>query len=172
MTVMIAFAIVIGLQMVGRGANGLDADSSGGCCPAVEPHAGADGHIISPIWRTEWNKRGATERNAARTGNGAAHRYYGVIYRLAVPSFLHLTGVCCGALWRIGRNNLRLRSQQVLVDLYKLAQVHEDPQYPSEVGMMRSYYGQDPTRLLKRLESPWLGAGPTNTCKMKANTGY
>ena len=50
------------------------------------------------------------------------------------------------------RNRLNLRKGQVLTDLYKLAQRHEDPYYPAELGMVNTYYGFSAKRVLRTLE--------------------
>ena len=152
MTVMIAFAIVIGLQMVGvvLMASMLIAPAAAArqwsrtlaqmvtLSALFGALSGISGALVS-----------ATQRGLATGPLIVIMASFIVLLSLF---FAPNRGLLWGALEN-RRNNLRLRSQQVLVDLYKLAQVHEDPQYPSEVGMMRSYYGQDPTRLLKRLES-------------------
>ncbi len=60
-----------------------------------------------------------------------------------------------GVVWRaikVRKNNLILREKQVLVDLYKLANEHGNPDYKIEYGMIKSFYRQNPDRLLKLLE--------------------
>ncbi|MEZ4629379.1 MAG: metal ABC transporter permease [Deinococcales bacterium] len=44
-----------------------------------------------------------------------------------------------------------LREKQVLYDLYQLSLNHDDPSYPSELGMLRSYYGFNVKNALKGL---------------------
>ena len=152
MTVMIAFAIVIGLQLVGvvLMASMLIAPAAAarqwsrtlaqmvGLSALFGALSGVSGALIS-----------ATQRGLA---TGPLIVIMASLIVLLSLFFAPNRGLVWGAL-EARRNHLRLRSQQVLVDLYKLAQLHENPQYPSEIGMISSYYGQNPTRLLRRLES-------------------
>lgn len=45
-----------------------------------------------------------------------------------------------------------LRAHRVLVELYRLAQAHDDPHYPSEQGMLDAYFGSRSGQVLRRLE--------------------
>jgi len=60
-----------------------------------------------------------------------------------------------GLLWQLARrlNQRRtVRSHRVLVDLYRLAQDHGDPRYASEQGMLDAYFGTRTLGVLRRLE--------------------
>lgn len=55
------------------------------------------------------------------------------------------------AAWRAIKARRDLQQQQVLVDLYRLAVAHQDQHYPIEHGMLASYYRADPGVALSRL---------------------
>ena len=70
-----------------------------------------------------------------------------------------------GLLWWARRNRRtrrQLQTQQVLTDLYQLASTHDDPHYPTELGMIDSYYGTSTRRLLGRLEDQGLAERVTH----------
>lgn len=60
-----------------------------------------------------------------------------------------------GLLWAAlqqRRHQASLRSQQILTSLYKLGELHDDPTYLTEQGMMSAYFGTDTAQVFKRLE--------------------
>lgn len=60
-----------------------------------------------------------------------------------------------GVLWQLAREwdqRRSLRSHRVLVDLYQLASSHGDLRYPSEQGMLDAYFGARTAGVLRRLE--------------------
>lgn len=58
--------------------------------------------------------------------------------------------------WQARRAQRALRARQLLGHLYALAEAHGDPAYPVESGMLGSYYGVRPTGALRRLEAEGL----------------
>ena len=50
------------------------------------------------------------------------------------------------------RNRETLRAQKVLTDLYELARQHGDPAYAGELGMLNALYGTDARNVLQRLD--------------------
>lgn len=54
------------------------------------------------------------------------------------------------------RNRARLRGRRILVDLLRIAEEHGDPGYAAETGMIRSFYGVNPERELRRLAAAGL----------------
>ncbi len=64
-------------------------------------------------------------------------------------------GLVAGAV-RARRARRRLNARRVLLDLYKLANGHGDPRYPSEEGALRALYGGPVTAQLRRLEAAGL----------------
>lgn len=60
-----------------------------------------------------------------------------------------------GLVWAALKNRTQrasLQNQQILTNLYKLSQEHNDPSYPTEEAMMSAYYGTNTQRLFKTLE--------------------
>ena len=60
-----------------------------------------------------------------------------------------------GLLWHAARAQTQrraLRAHRVLVDLYRLGEAHRDPGYPSEQGMIDAYFGSSTAHVLRRLE--------------------
>ncbi len=60
-----------------------------------------------------------------------------------------------GLLWQLAHATTQrrsLRAHRVLVDLYRLGQAHDDPSYPSEQGMLDAYFGGRTGHVLRRLQ--------------------
>jgi manganese/zinc/iron transport system permease protein len=60
-----------------------------------------------------------------------------------------------GALWQLAHalaQRRSLRAHRVLVDLYRLGQDHDDLDYASEQGMLDAYFGARTAHVLRRLE--------------------
>jgi manganese/zinc/iron transport system permease protein len=152
LTLMIALAIVMGLQLVG-----------------VVLMAAL---LIAPaVAARQWTKRlehmvvlaaifGAASGIAgsliSATGRGLATGPLIVICASLLVFISLLFAPQRGLLWEafnFQRNRRTLRSQQVLVDLYKLANEHHDPSYKIEFGMLTSYYGVNVRQVLNELDT-------------------
>ncbi len=151
LTTMIAFAVVIGLQMVG-----VVLMASMVIAPAVAARqwvkrlehmvvlaaasgviAGVAGALVSAV--------GANLATGPLIVLAAS--------ALVVVSILAAPGR--GVLWeQIARRRARrsLRGRQVLTTLYDLAEEHADPHYPAERGTLDTFYGLDTRAALGRLE--------------------
>ncbi len=60
-----------------------------------------------------------------------------------------------GLAWQLAHATVQrrsLRAHRVLVDLYRLGRAHDDPRYPSEQGMLDAYFGSRTSQVLRRLE--------------------
>lgn len=152
LTLMIALAIVMGLQLVG-----------------VVLMAAL---LIAPaVAARQWTKRlehmvvlaavfgaasGITGSLISATGRGLAT---GPLIVICASLFVFISLLFApgrGLVWEaftFQRNRRALRSQQVLVDLYKLANEHNDPKYKIEFGMLTSYYGVNVKQVLNELDS-------------------
>jgi manganese/zinc/iron transport system permease protein len=152
LTLMIALAIVMGLQLVG-----------------VVLMAAL---LIAPaVAARQWTKTlehmvilaaifgaasGITGSLLSATGRGLATGPLIVICASLLVFISLLFAPERGLIWEafnFQRNRRALRSQQVLVDLYKLATEHNDPKYQTELGTLKSYYGFDTRQVLKELTS-------------------
>jgi manganese/zinc/iron transport system permease protein len=152
LTLMIALAIVMGLQLVG-----------------VVLMAAL---LIAPaVAARQWTKTlehmvilaaifgaasGITGSLLSATGRGLATGPLIVICASLLVFISLLFAPERGLIWEafnFQRNRRALRSQQVLVDLYKLAAEHNDPEYQTELGTLKSYYGFDTRQVLKELTS-------------------
>ncbi|MDZ7705869.1 MAG: metal ABC transporter permease [Trueperaceae bacterium] len=152
MTVMIALAIVIGLQLVGVVLM---------AAMVIAPAAAA----------RQWTRRLGAMVTLAAVFGALSGVVGAVISALATGLATGPVIVLCasvfvivsllfaperGLLWaalRSVRQRRELHSHQVLIDLYQLADAHGNPQYPSEAGMMNLYYGTDARRALRKLAS-------------------
>jgi manganese/zinc/iron transport system permease protein len=97
---------------------------------------------------------GITGSLISATGRGLATGPLIVICASVIVFISLLFAPGRGLVWEvvnIQRNRRALRSQQVLLDLYKLANEHSDPQYQVEVGMLQSYYGVNVKQVLTEL---------------------
>ncbi|MGL4611832.1 MAG: metal ABC transporter permease [Trueperaceae bacterium] len=150
LTLMIALAIVMGLQLVG-----------------VVLMAAL---LIAPaVAARQWTKKlehmvllaalfgaisGVAGSLLSATGRGLSTGPLIVIFAslFVVISLLFAPGR--GFIWealQFQRNKRSLHAQQVLVDLYKLANEHNDPHYQTELGMLSSYYGVNVRQVLHEL---------------------
>lgn len=152
LTMLIALAVVVGLQMVG-----------------VVLMAAM---IIAPaVAARQWSRRlegmvllaaaigvggGVIGAVLSATGRGLAT---GPLIILSVSALVLLSLLFAperGVLWalaRQARNRRQVRSTQVLATLHRLATEHQDPGYPTEQGMIESYYGGGMGTTLRRLAS-------------------
>ncbi|MBK1701881.1 metal ABC transporter permease [Thiococcus pfennigii] len=152
LTMMIALAVVVGLQMVG-----------------VVLMAAM---IVAPaVAARQWSRRlegmvllaaafgvvgGITGAVLSAAGSGLAT---GPLIVLSVSLIVLVSLLLAperGLLWEMARhwrNRRQVRTAQVLATLHRLAEAHEDPAYPSEQGTIEAYYGGAMGRVLRRLES-------------------
>ena len=151
MTSMIALAIVIGLQMVGVVLM---------AAMVIAPAAAArqwvlklEGMVVlAAVFGALSGVVGAVLSSSYR---GLATGPMIVICASVIVILSLLFAPNRGLLWawvEQRKNHRLLQGQQVLVDLYKLSVRHDDPAYPSELGMMNLYYGLNAKRTLTRLE--------------------
>ena len=151
LTVMVALAVVVGLQMVG-----------------VVLMAAM---IIAPaVAARQWSRR-LEDMVLLAALIGVAGGIFGALLSalsrglatgpliiLSVSSVVLVSLTLAperGFLWealRRVRARRRLRYQQVLTTLYRLAVHHDDPVYRSEQGMLDTYHGQRTRAVLRQLE--------------------
>jgi manganese/zinc/iron transport system permease protein len=155
LTIMIAFAVVVGLQMVG-----VVLMAAMIIAPAVAARQwvksleamvllaaliGAAGGIVGAL--------------LSATGRGFAT---GPLIILSISGFVILSLLFAperGLLWEAlqqARNRRVLQTQQVLTTLYQLAEKHQDPAYLAEQGMVNLYYQSNMTPSLERLKNEGL----------------
>ncbi len=151
LTVMLALAVVIGLQMVG-----------------VVLMAAM---VIAPaVAARQWSKK-LEQMVVLAAFIGAAGGVFGSVLSavrrglatgplivLSISALVVLSLLFAperGLLWEAAqhlRNRRRLRTQRVLTTLYSLSQRHGDPHYKTEQGMVNAYYGVGTEAILGRLE--------------------
>jgi manganese/zinc/iron transport system permease protein len=150
MTVMIALAVVIGLQMVGvvlmaamiiaPAVAARQWVNSLGNMVTLAAVIGAGGGIIGALIS-------ATGRNLAT----------GPLIILGISAFVLVSLLFApqrGIVWELinhAKNRHALRTQQVLTTLYELSEKHGNPDYPTEESMLTSYYQTSVSRELARL---------------------
>ncbi len=161
MTAMIAFAVVVGLQMVGvvlmaamiiaPAAAARQWVNSLGSMVLVSALIGAAGGVTGALIS-------ASGRNLAT----------GPLIILSISAFVLLSilfapgrGVVWEALQR-WRNRRVLEAQRVLTTLYQLTEKHRDPRYLTEEGMVNVYYRADATGALGRLQKDGFVARETH----------
>lgn len=152
LTLMIALAIVIGLQMVG-----VVLMASMVIAPAVAAR--------------QWSRR-LSEMVLLAAAFGAAGGVAGALLSasgrnlatgplivLSISALVLVSLVAApqrGLAWEAvqrRRNRLRLRGQRVLATLLRLSGRHDDPHYPVEQGMVNAYFGLGTENALDRLEA-------------------
>ncbi|MEM7736986.1 MAG: metal ABC transporter permease [Deinococcota bacterium] len=150
MTIMIALAVVIGLQMVGvvlmaamiiaPAVAARQWVNSLGNMVTLAAVIGAGGGIIGALVS-------ATGRNLAT----------GPLIILGISAFVVISLLFApqrGMVWELinhTKNRHILRTQQVLTTLYELSEKHGNPDYPTEEGMLTSYYQTNVSQELARL---------------------
>jgi manganese/zinc/iron transport system permease protein len=151
LTLMIALAIVIGLQMVG-----VVLMAAMVIAPAVAARQWTrrlEGMVaLAAVFGAAGGVAGAlisaTARNLAT----------GPLIVLAISALVLVSLLVAperGLVWEAlqrRRDRARLRAQQVLTTLYRLSGRHRDPHYPTEQGMVNAYYGLGTEGTLRRLE--------------------
>ena len=151
LTVLIAVAVVIGLQLVGVILM---------VALVIAPAAAArqwatrlEGMVVlAALFGAVSGVAGALISAAVR---GLATGPVIVLVASALVLVSLLVAPERGLAWQFVRSALHrrsLRAHQVLVDLYRLGQDHRDPQYASEQGMIDAYFGGRTAHVLRRLE--------------------
>ena len=151
LTVLIAVAVVIGLQLVGVILM---------VALVIAPAAAArqwartlEGMVVlAALFGALSGVVGALASASVR-GLSTGPVIVLVASALVVASLLFAPGR--GLLWQLARSlgqRRSLRSHRVLVDLYRLAEGHGDLRYPSEQGMLDAYFGARSVAVLRRLE--------------------
>lgn len=152
LTVMIALAVVVGLQMVG-----VVLMAAMIIAPAVAARQWASRlETMVLLAALVGMASGILGALISALGRGLATGPLIVLAASAavVVSLLFAPGR--GLAWdamRQAHNRRQLRGQRVLTTLYRLAAHHEDPRYPAEEAMVDAYHGVGTTRVLKRLEA-------------------
>ena len=151
LTVLISLAIVVGLQMVG-----VVLMSAMLIAPAVAARQWVDTlEKMVTLSATIGAFSGVIGAVISASAKGLATGPLIVIIASIAIIISLLFAPNRGVLWRsikVRKNNLVLRENQVLVDLYKLANEHGYPDYKIEYGMIKSFYRQNPDKLLKQME--------------------
>lgn len=151
LTVLIAVAVVIGLQLVGVILM---------VALVIAPAAAArqwtrtlEGMVVlAALFGALSGVVGALASASVR-GLATGPVIVLVASALVVISVLFAPGR--GVLWQLVRGvgqRRSLRSHRVLVDLYRLAEGHGDLRYPTEQGMLDAYFGARSAAVLRRLE--------------------
>ncbi len=153
--VTIALAVVIGLQLVG-----VVLMTAMIIAPAAAARQWVNtlGHMVV-LAALFGAVSGVTGALISATGRGLATGPVIVICISLIVGLSLLVAPGRGLVWawlESRRNRLNLRKGQVLTDLYKLAERHEDRRYPTELGMVNSYYGFSVRRVLRKLEADGL----------------
>jgi manganese/zinc/iron transport system permease protein len=150
LTLMIALAIVMGLQLVG-----VVLMAALLIAPAVAARQWVKtlgGMVILAALFGALS--GITGSLISATGRGFATGPLIVICASIIVFISLLFAPGRGFLWEalnFQRSRRTLRSQQVLVDLYKIANEHNDPKYQTELGMLQSYYRVNVKQVLGKL---------------------
>jgi manganese/zinc/iron transport system permease protein len=150
LTTLVAFAVVIGLQMVG-----VVLMSAMLIAPAAAARQWTDRLGVMVILSAGLAVLGGvTGAVVSARGSGLAT---GPVMVLSVTAIVLLSllfapgrGLVFTTVAR-ARSRHRLRAQTVLVDLYRLAERHDDPEYPAEVGMVRVLTGRGVRRRMRTL---------------------
>jgi len=150
LTVMVALAVVVGLQMVGVVLM---------AAMVIAPAAAARqwvGRLESMVVLAALFGAAAGIAGAliSATGKGLATGPLIVLAAtaLVIVSFLFAPGRGMLWAWRTRTAERRgLRARAVLATMARLAAEHDDPYYPVEQGMLDTYYGRDTRTLLHRL---------------------
>lgn len=152
LTVMIALAVVVGLQMVG-----VVLMAAMVIAPAVAARQWAGRLetmvVLAALIGMASGICGALISALAR---GLATGPLIILAASAAVIVSLLIAPGRGLVWeamRQAKNRRQLRGQRVLTTLYRLAAHHDDPQYPAEEAMVNAYHGVGTTPVLKRLES-------------------
>lgn len=151
LTMMIALAVVIGLQMVG-----VVLMAAMIIAPAVAARqwAGRLGTMVA-LAALFGIAAGIIGAVISATGEGLSTGPIIVLAISAITGISLLVAPERGMLSDLARrlaNQNRLQSQRVLVTLYRLAAGHDDPAYPAEQSMIDAYHGMATGKALAALE--------------------
>lgn len=151
LTVLISLAIVVGLQMVG-----VVLMSAMLIAPAVAARQWVDTLEKMVLLSAAIGAfSGVVGAIMSASAQGLATGPLIVIVASIIVFLSLLFAPNRGVVWHAissYKNNLILRENQVLVDLYKLANEHGDHSYKIEYGMIKSFYRQNPNKLLRLFE--------------------
>ncbi len=151
LTLTIAFAVVVGLQMVG-----VVLMASMVIAPAVAARQwvkSLEGMVL--LAAAFGIFAGLAGAMISVTGRGLSTGPLIVLAITAVVIISILAAPERGVLWeelKRWRDRRELTDNQLLTTLYNLAAHHRDPEYPTELGMLDAYHGLRTRRTLKRLE--------------------
>jgi manganese/zinc/iron transport system permease protein len=152
LTLMIALAIVIGLQMVG-----VVLMASMVIAPAVAARQWTRRLEGMVLLAAAFGAAGGIA--GALISAGARNLATGPLIVLAISAVVLVSLLVAperGLLWEAlqrRRDRARLRAQQVLTTLYRLSGRHHDPHYPAEQGMVNVYHGVGTEGTLRRLQA-------------------
>ena len=152
LTVMIALAVVVGLQLVGvilmaamviaPAAAARQWSRDLGTMVALAVAFGAISGVVGAL------------ASASTRGLATGPVIVLCASLLAAVSLLFAPGRgLVWAQWASFQNRTRLRARRVLLSLDALAKEHQDPGYASEQGMLDALHGVDTTSALRRLET-------------------
>ncbi len=151
LTLTIALAVVVGLQMVG-----VVLMAAMVIAPAVAARQWARSLEVMVILAAIFGViSGITGSLISATARGLATGPLIVLSVTAIVIVSILIAPERGLLWEAikrWRDRRQLSANQVLTTLYDLAARHRDPQYPSELGTVDAYHGLHTRRTLARLE--------------------
>ncbi|WP_404400216.1 metal ABC transporter permease [Pelagibacterium halotolerans] len=152
LTVMIALAVVVGLQMVG-----VVLMAAMVIAPAVAARQWASRlETMVLLAAAIGMASGISGAVISAMGRGLATGPLIILAASAAVVVSLLIAPGRGLLWeamRQAQNRKTLRGQRVLTTLYRLAAHHDNPDYPAEEAMVDAYHGVGTTRALKRLEA-------------------
>jgi len=150
MTLMVALAIVIGLQLVG-----VVLMAAMLIAPAAAARQWTKGLgsmvALAALFGAVSGLAGALVSASARGLATGPLIVIAASLLVAASLLLAPERGLLSAAWRAYRARRNLPQQRVLIDLYRLAVAHQDPGYPVEQGMLASLYGFDPGAVLARL---------------------
>jgi manganese/zinc/iron transport system permease protein len=152
LTVMVALAVVVGLQMVG-----VVLMAAMVIAPAVAARQWT--HRLGPmVWLAAAIGTGSGIAGAmvSALAPGLATGPLIVLAASAAVAVSLLFAPGRGIVWEAierARERRSLRGRQLLTTLLRLAREHEDPAYPAEQGMLDAYHGLGTRGVLERLEA-------------------
>lgn len=151
LTMLVAVAVVMGLQMVG-----VVLMSAMVIAPAAAARQWvnrlAPMLILSAAFGAAGGFAGAV---ISSLGRGLSTGPLVVLAISAITALSILFAPARGVVWAEiarARQSRNLRSRQLLTTMLKLAHEHDDPDYPVEQGMLNTYFGLGTGRVLRRLE--------------------
>jgi manganese/zinc/iron transport system permease protein len=152
LTIMIALAVVIGLQLVGVILMAAMVIAPAAAARQWSRNLGAM-VVLSAVFGSLSGVVGALASASTRgLATGPVIVLCATLF--AVVSLLFAPGRgLVWAQWASLQNRTRLRARRVLLSLDALAKEHQDPSYASEQGMLDALHGVDTKAALRRLET-------------------